>query len=65
MSVQRSLLGVGHAYRCDTVELDGTPENRDGAVRYTRDGRLLAMATISRDRVSMEVEVAMERELAA
>ena len=56
---------VGHADRWDAIEIDGTPQGRDCAVRYKRAGRVLAVATISRDRASMEAERAMEQEIAA
>ena len=55
---------VGHAAEWDDIELDGSLEKRDCTVRYRRGGRLLAVATISRDRASMEAELAMEREIA-
>ena len=56
---------VGHAAAWDDVEVDGNLEQRDCTVRYRRGGRVLAVATISRDRASMEAELAMEREIAA
>ena len=52
---------VGHAERWDAVELDGSLERRDCAVRYKSGGHVLAVATISRDRESLEAELAMER----
>ena len=55
---------VGHAAQWDGIEIDGSLERRDCTVRYRRGGRVLAVATISRDRESMEAELAMERELA-
>lgn len=51
---------VGHAPDWDEAKLDGDPAARDCAVRYTRDGELLALATIFRDRLSLETEIAME-----
>jgi NADPH-dependent 2,4-dienoyl-CoA reductase/sulfur reductase-like enzyme/nitrite reductase/ring-hydroxylating ferredoxin subunit len=55
---------VGHAERWDAVQIDGALEARDCSVTYTRGGRRLAVATISRDRESLQSELAMEGELA-
>lgn len=54
---------VGHAERWDRIEVDGNIETRDCAVRFVRGGRALAVATIYRDRQSLEAEAAMERAL--
>ncbi len=51
---------VGHAERWDTIEVDGSIDGRDCAVRFVRAGRTLAVATIYRDRQSLESEVEME-----
>jgi NADPH-dependent 2,4-dienoyl-CoA reductase/sulfur reductase-like enzyme/nitrite reductase/ring-hydroxylating ferredoxin subunit len=56
---------VGHAERWDSTEVEGTIEARDCAVRFVRGGRTLAVATIYRDRESLESEVAMERAVGA
>ncbi|HEV8455064.1 MAG TPA: FAD-dependent oxidoreductase, partial [Gemmatimonadales bacterium] len=52
---------VGHAERWDTVEVDGDVSARDCAVRFKRAGRILAVATIYRDRESLEAELRMEQ----
>jgi NADPH-dependent 2,4-dienoyl-CoA reductase/sulfur reductase-like enzyme/nitrite reductase/ring-hydroxylating ferredoxin subunit len=52
---------VGHAERWDFIEVDGSIEARDCAVRFKRGGRILAVATIYRDRQSLEAELAMEQ----
>jgi NADPH-dependent 2,4-dienoyl-CoA reductase/sulfur reductase-like enzyme len=52
---------VGHAEQWDAVRIDGSLEARDCSVAYTRGGRTLAVATISRDRESLKAEVQMER----
>lgn len=52
---------VGHAERWDRAELDGDPEALDCRVRYLAGGQVVAVATIFRDRESLEVEAAMER----
>ncbi|HEY8197362.1 MAG TPA: FAD-dependent oxidoreductase [Gemmatimonadales bacterium] len=54
---------VGHAEGWDSIEIDGSVAARNCAVRFVRGGRALAVATIYRDRQSLEVEVAMERAL--
>lgn len=52
---------VGHAVDWDSVEIDG-PVGKDGfTARYLRKGRLLAVATLGRDRASLEAH----QELAA
>ena len=54
---------VGHAEKWDAVEIDGNLDARDCAVTYKKDGRALAVITISRDLQSLRAEVAMEAEL--
>jgi 3-phenylpropionate/trans-cinnamate dioxygenase ferredoxin reductase subunit len=52
---------VGHAEGWDSIEVDGNIAARDCAVRFKRGGRTLAVATIYRDRQSLEAELAMEQ----
>ena len=52
---------VGHAERWDTTRVDGSLEARDATVSFLRDGNRLAVATISRDRASLEAEVELEQ----
>jgi NADPH-dependent 2,4-dienoyl-CoA reductase/sulfur reductase-like enzyme len=52
---------VGHAERWDSLAVDGKIDARDCAVRFQRAGRTLAVATIYRDRESLESEFRMER----
>jgi NADPH-dependent 2,4-dienoyl-CoA reductase/sulfur reductase-like enzyme len=52
---------VGHAERWDTIEVDGDIGARDCLLRYKLDGRMLAVASIYRDRASLEAELGMER----
>jgi NADPH-dependent 2,4-dienoyl-CoA reductase/sulfur reductase-like enzyme/nitrite reductase/ring-hydroxylating ferredoxin subunit len=51
---------VGHAQAWDDIQIDGDVDAGDCAVRYSRGGRVLAVATIGRDRTSLEAEAAME-----
>jgi NADPH-dependent 2,4-dienoyl-CoA reductase/sulfur reductase-like enzyme/nitrite reductase/ring-hydroxylating ferredoxin subunit len=51
---------VGHAEAWDDVAIDGDLAARDCAVTYRRAGRTLAVATIARDRRSLEAEAEME-----
>ena len=55
---------VGHAERWDHLGTEGSAERRDVAVRFERDGQLLALATIGRDGESLRTEVALERQTA-
>jgi NADPH-dependent 2,4-dienoyl-CoA reductase/sulfur reductase-like enzyme len=51
---------VGHAESWETLEIDGSLDARDCTVTYKRGGRVLAVATISRDLQSLAAERAME-----
>jgi len=53
---------VGHAERWDEIAIDGDIAARDCALRYKRDGRVLAVASIYRDAESLLAEATMERE---
>jgi NADPH-dependent 2,4-dienoyl-CoA reductase/sulfur reductase-like enzyme len=55
-----SLRYVGHAEKWDTVEIDGSLEAKDCAVSYRLNGRAVALATISRDRQSLQFEADLE-----
>lgn len=52
---------VGHAPSWDTLKVDGDIAGRDAVVRYARNGRVLAVASIFRDLDSLRAELAMER----
>jgi NADPH-dependent 2,4-dienoyl-CoA reductase/sulfur reductase-like enzyme/nitrite reductase/ring-hydroxylating ferredoxin subunit len=54
---------VGHAENWDAIEIDGELDARDCAVTYKRGDRTLAVATISRDLQSLQIEAAMEASL--
>ena len=55
---------VGHAEKWDAIDIEGDVMKRDCVVRYKRGGRVLAVASIYRDKESLEAGVAMEREAA-
>jgi NADPH-dependent 2,4-dienoyl-CoA reductase/sulfur reductase-like enzyme/nitrite reductase/ring-hydroxylating ferredoxin subunit len=52
---------VGHAEAWDELTVDGDVAKRDCVVRYLRNGRVLAVASIYRDAESLKAEAAMER----
>jgi NADPH-dependent 2,4-dienoyl-CoA reductase/sulfur reductase-like enzyme/nitrite reductase/ring-hydroxylating ferredoxin subunit len=52
---------VGSGVGWERVELDGKPADKDCAARFYRGATLLAVATIFRDRESLEAEVALEQ----
>lgn len=51
---------VGHAESWDELDVEGDVEARDCLIRYKRQGRLLAVASICRDVESLKTEFAME-----
>ena len=55
---------VGHAEKWDELTIDGDVMARDCLLRYKRNGRVLAVASIYRDVESLKAEVEMEREMA-
>ena len=52
---------VGHAEKWDDLSIEGNIKSRDCVVRYHRNGRVLATASIFRDVDSLKDEVSMER----
>jgi hypothetical protein len=52
---------VGHAEKWDRLDIEGDVNGRDCLVRYRRNGRVLAAASIFRDIENLKEEVAMER----
>ena len=52
---------VGHAETWDAVDIDGSLKSRDCTVTYLRGGRILAVASISRDLKSLEAERDLEQ----
>jgi len=51
---------TGHAGRWDVIEIDGQLSSNDCAIAYKKGGRTLALATVGRDRQSLEFEAALE-----
>ncbi|HMI55379.1 MAG TPA: NAD(P)/FAD-dependent oxidoreductase, partial [Gemmatimonadaceae bacterium] len=54
---------TGHVERWDETRIDGDITGMDCAVSYMVEGKRRAMATINRDRQSLETEVELETEL--
>jgi NADPH-dependent 2,4-dienoyl-CoA reductase/sulfur reductase-like enzyme len=52
---------VGHASRWDQIQLSGSLEALDCKAEFVHGGRVVAVATIGRDRESLEAEVVLER----
>jgi apoptosis-inducing factor 3 len=59
-----SIRYVGHAERWDDVTIDGNLTARDATITYRRGGRVLASATVGRDRAALRAEYEMEQTLA-
>lgn len=56
---------VGHAERWDEISVDGDVAARDCLLRFKREGRTLAVASIFRDLESLQAELEMERQTAS
>jgi hypothetical protein len=52
---------IGHAETWDDLDIEGNIEARDCLVRYRRNGKVLAVASIFRDVDSLREEAAMKR----
>jgi NADPH-dependent 2,4-dienoyl-CoA reductase/sulfur reductase-like enzyme len=52
---------VGHASAWDRVEIEGSFDDRDAAVRFISGGRVVALATIFRDQEGLQFESQLER----
>jgi NAD/ferredoxin-dependent reductase-like protein len=53
---------VGHAREWDAIDVEGDLAARDASIVFRRSGVPLAVVTVGRDRVSLEVEAALERD---
>ncbi|MGN6481935.1 FAD-dependent oxidoreductase [Luteibacter sp.] len=54
MHYDTSIRYVGHALEWDKIEVIGSIADKDAEVRYKKNGRELAVATINRDKASLE-----------
>jgi apoptosis-inducing factor 3 len=52
---------VGHAEKWDEIVIDGDIPTKDCLLRFKRNGRVLAVASVFRDVESLQAEVMMER----
>ena len=57
----KSINYSGHAEGFDPPEIDGSLAQEDAAVRYRKDGKLLAVATVGRDLETLKAEEAFEQ----
>jgi apoptosis-inducing factor 3 len=55
-----SIRYVGHATSWDELKIEGDLGSRDALVRFVKEGRLLAVATVNRDIASLQEERAWE-----
>lgn len=55
---------VGHAESWDAIDIEGDIAARDCILRYRKNGRVLAAASICRDIASLQAELAMEKSYA-
>jgi NADPH-dependent 2,4-dienoyl-CoA reductase/sulfur reductase-like enzyme/nitrite reductase/ring-hydroxylating ferredoxin subunit len=56
---------VGHAEKWDELAIEGDVAAKDCLLRFKRNGRVLAVASIYRDVESLKAELTMEREVTA
>jgi hypothetical protein len=56
---------VGHAEQWDEIAIEGDINARDCLLRYKRDGRVVAVASIYRDVENLQAELAMEQAAAS
>jgi apoptosis-inducing factor 3 len=56
---------VGHAEKWDEIQIDGDVQKGKCTVKYVEAGRVMAVATVGRERASLEAERQMQEELGA
>ena len=59
---QTTINYVGRAERWDEILIDGSVDDGDCIVGYRLGGKILAVASVGRDKESLEAEAAMERQ---
>jgi hypothetical protein len=52
---------VGHAEQWDEIAVDGDVQSKDCVLKYKKNGRVLAVASIFRDLDNLKEELAMEQ----
>ena len=57
---EKSVSYSGHAEGFDAPEIDGSVTDENATVRYRKDGKLLAVATVGRDQDNLKAEAAFE-----
>ena len=55
-----SIRYVGHAERYDRIKMSGSVDKGDATLRFMEGGRVMAAASIGRDRESLEIEAEFE-----
>jgi hypothetical protein len=60
-----SIRYVGHAERWDLIELEGSIAERNCVSRFSRGGRVLAVAALGHDREALRIEAEMEKQASA
>jgi hypothetical protein len=55
---------AGHAEKWDELAIEGEIASKDCLLRYKRDGRVMAIASIFRDADNLQAELMMERDAA-
>ena len=55
---------IGHAEKWDDIAIEGDIAGQHCILRYRRNGKVLAVASIYRDKDNLQAEIAMERAVA-